>query len=213
MKKVFMIFLALYLLLCTVSCSVSDDMTNSRQETDINNTVPQMNNEQVKEPSNIDKYDQLFRKLYPKISELELNEKTAAETIYTLNNGRIVYNVSETAVVYTNLDDNGFKIGVFWGADPALDAQEKRILVRSGFFSVASMSLEEQYNSLLALLTDEEKGIAPSYDEFNNNKVLVDKLASGGEKYEYTYQNMTIEFHISGSYGKQTSHTLVCDIY
>ncbi len=75
------------------------------------------------------------------------------------------------------------------------------------------MSLEKQYNSLLALLTDEEKGIAPSYDEFNNNKVLVDKSASGGENYEYTYQNMTIEIQISGSYGKQTSRTLVCDIY
>ena len=213
MKKVFTIILTLCLLLCTVSCSVSDDMASGYQETDTNNTVPQINDEPVKEPSYTDEYDQIFRKIYPKISELDLNEKTATETIYTLNKGRIVYTVNETSVVFTNLDDNGFKIGVFWGADPALKSQEKRILVRSGYFSVASMSLEEQYNSILALLTDEEKAIAPSYDEFNNNKVLVNKSSSGGENYEYTNQNMTIKIEISGSYGKQTSRTLVYDIY
>lgn len=213
MKKVFTIFLALCLLLCIVSCSVSNDITSDHQETDTNNTVPQINNAPVKEHSNRDEYDQIFRNLYPKISELELNEKTATETIYTLNNGRIVYTVNETSVVYTNLDDNGFKIGIFWGADPALKSQEKRILVRSGYFSVASMTLEEQYNAILSVLTDEEKRIAPSYDEFNNNKILINKSSSGGENYEYTNQNMTIKIEISGSYGKQTSRTVVCDIY
>ena len=212
MKKLLSILLALAAILCFAGCESSqsqggiNDGGNTDDSTSSNQSLPQTNDMKLE-------YEELFRKLYPEVDNIPLNEETATKVVYAMNNGNVVFTVADTEVVYTNLDDNGFKIGVFWGNNPALTTQEKRILVRSGYFSVASMTLQEQYAAILAVLTEEEKELAPDFDVLESNKVLVETKVSGAQIYEYSTPKIKIKIEISGSYGKQTSRTVVCDIY
>ena len=210
MKKTIVISMLLFLLILS-GCSESEyGQTNILPSG--NNTTQELQELDDSEIENSDDYDKKFRAAYTGISELNLNEKTETKTVYTLDNGNVVYSIDKTSVVYTNLHDNGFKIGVFWGSDPCITTQKKRILVRSGYFSVASMSLEEQFKAILYMMTDKEKQTAPSYEELNANRRLVEKKPSGGEIYEYNCNSMIFKIEISASNGEHTSRTLVCDI-
>ncbi len=219
MKKSIAFIFAIIMIFGIVGCT-GDDTTNNVQQNesstiDQNNSISDVDNSSLIDDNNETKefYENLFRNKYPKISELILQESIREnETVYTLNQGNIMFKITDTSVVYLNMEDNGFKAGAFFGEDPALTTQKKRLLVRDGFSSLPKMSLQEQYEIVISLLTEEEKIKAPSFEEFNNNLTLR-KSGVGGRYLQYNNNELVIEIEESLKNGAIDARTIYYDVY
>lgn len=219
MKKTIFLFAFLFIILSLAGCYEKNSATvdiSEKSSSAVSTEEESINTNITEIGLNTEKCESVLKQKCPEISSLPFHSNDENGTSYfSINDGNVMFKTNTNFVEYINLDKNGYKIGVYFADNAALEDQKVRVYLRSGFFSSPDLTLKEQYLEMISLIENLEiyEGNLPESEEFESN-IKLTKTLVGGKHYEYQ-PNDKLNFIVEESFknGYVESRDLYCDIY